>query len=205
MTRYAVCLLLLAIFTLPRFEAQASEPREKWALAGRLYADPKARRIGDLLTVLIVESSSSSREASTKTAKKTSTSGEFSFSHPNIDNAPSSWTNISLPKWGLDAQRGFEGGGEMRNEEKITTTISARVMEVLPNGNLVIEGGRDLKTHDETLKIRFRGVVRPADIDSDNAVQSDLVANAEVGIEGKGALSRVQRPGLLTQIFQVLF
>ena len=196
MTRYAVCLLLLAIFTLPRFEAQASEPREKWALAGRLYADPKARRIGDLLTVLIVESSSSSREASTKTAKKTSTSGEFSFSHPNIDNAPSSWTNISLPKWGLDAQRGFEGGGEMRNEEKITTTISARVMEVLPNGNLLIEGQRALSVMGEDMQYILTGTVRPNDISRDNTIRSTAIADLSVQYTSTGPITKTQKKGI---------
>jgi len=79
------------------------------------------------------------------------------------------------------------------------------VTEVLPNGNLVIEGTRDLKTNEETLQLQLIGVIRPQDVDARNQIRSDLIANAEIGIKGQGSLSRLQKPGVLTQILQAIF
>ena len=188
--------LALALCAMHLSTAWSAGPGEKWSLASRMYSDPKARNVGDLLTVLIVESSSSSREASTKTGKKTSTSGQFNFSHPNIDDAPSSWTNIALPRWGLDAQRGFEGSGSIRNEEKITATISARVMEVLPNGNLLIEGKRALSVMGEDMQYILTGTLRPSDITRENTIHSTSIADLSVQYTSSGSITKSQKKGI---------
>lgn len=195
-TRPTPLISMFFLFAMAAMTALANEPREKWVFASRMYSDPKARHVGDLLTVLIVESASSSREASTKTGKKTSTSGQLSITHPNIDNAPSSWTNISIPKWGVDAQRGFEGGGEMKNEEKITTTISARVMEVLPNGNLLIEGKRSLTVMGEDMQYILTGTVRPSDVSRENTVRSTSIADLSVQYSSTGPITKSQKKGV---------
>ena len=79
------------------------------------------------------------------------------------------------------------------------------VTDVLPNGNLVIEGTRDVRTSEETLQLQLVGVIRPQDVNSNNQIRSSLIANAELGIKGKGTLSRTQKPGVLTQLLQAIF
>ena len=77
--------------------------------------------------------------------------------------------------------------------------------DVLPNGNLVIEGTRDVQTSEETLKLQLVGVIRPQDVTSGNQIPSNLIENAELGIKGKGALTRTQKAGVLTQLLQAIF
>ncbi len=176
------------------FLASAGGAQSLWQDGGSLFADQKPSKVGDIVTVLVKEKTATKDEAKTDVSKT------------NDSSIADGWGLFSFIKaLGFKSDSSTKGDGSTERTHTATARVTCLVTEVLPNGNLVIEGGRDLKTHDETLKLRFRGVVRPSDIGSDNVVLSDLVANAEVGIEGKGALTRVQRPGVLTQIFQVLF
>ena len=77
--------------------------------------------------------------------------------------------------------------------------------EVLPNGNLVIEGTRDVRTSEEVLQFQIIGVIRPQDVNSDNQINSSLIANAELAVKGRGIVSRTQKPGVVTQILQAVF
>jgi len=99
----------------------------------------------------------------------------------------------------------MSGDSSSTRTYSLKTRVSCIVTEVQDNGNLVIEGYRDLKTHDENLKLTLRGVIRPRDVSYDNTISSTKVANPELLVEGKGSLSRVQKPGLITQILQALF
>lgn len=180
--------------------APAIESPNQWAFARRLYGDPKARAVGDLLTVLIVESSSSSKQAAMKTGKKTSTAGSFQFAHPRLDNNPTSWTNAYIPKWGVSADRSFEGGGESKNEEKITATLTVRVMEVLPNGNLMIEGKRSLHVMGEEMQYVLSGTVRPTDVSRENTVRSTAIADLSIQCLSDGPISSSQKKGLFDRV-----
>lgn len=157
-------------------------------------ADKKPGRIGDIVNVKVSENTKTSDAAKTDLKKDTSSSiadgtGILSF----------------IRAFGLETTANNKGDGTTTRNHSATTIIACVVTEVLPNGNLVIEGTRDIRTNEETLQMQILGVIRPQDIDARNQIQSDLIANAEIGIKGKGALSRLQKPGILTQILQTIF
>ncbi|HOM24956.1 MAG TPA: flagellar basal body L-ring protein FlgH [Thermosynergistes sp.] len=165
-----------------------------WQDGASLYADQRPRRVGDIVTVVVNERTNTKDEAKTDVTK-------------DNDHQVDDGTGI------LDFIRGFgtsstsNMGADASTERthRLQTQITCLVTEVLPSGNLVIEGVRDIRTNAETLKLHLRGVIRPQDVTPDNTIGSDNVANAELFVEGKGTLSRVQRPGLLTQLLQAIF
>ncbi|MBR0035434.1 MAG: flagellar basal body L-ring protein FlgH, partial [Synergistaceae bacterium] len=97
------------------------------------------------------------------------------------------------------------GDGSSERKHHATATLACLVTEVLPNGNLVIEGTRDIRTSEETLQLQLAGVIRPQDVNADNQISSQLVANAEISVKGRGVLTRSQKPGIITQILQTVF
>ena len=105
----------------------------------------------------------------------------------------------------LGTQNDTTGNGSIERTHSATTTLACLITEVLPNGNLVIEGTRDVRTSDEILQIMLSGVIRPQDVNSDNQISSRLIANAEISVKGRGVISRTQKPGVITQILQTVF
>ena len=97
------------------------------------------------------------------------------------------------------------GDGSVERKHHATGTVACLVTEVLPNGNLVIEGTRDVRTSEEILQFQIIGVIRPQDVNSDNQINSSLIANAELAVKGRGIVSRTQKPGVVTQILQAVF
>ena len=97
------------------------------------------------------------------------------------------------------------GEGSTERKHHATGTIACLVTEVLPNGNLVIEGTRDVRTSEETLQFQLFGVIRPQDVNADNQISSTLIANAEIAVKGRGIISRTQKVGIVTQILQTVF
>ncbi|MCF7936342.1 MAG: flagellar basal body L-ring protein FlgH [Synergistales bacterium] len=165
-----------------------------WEDGSSLYSDPKPDQVGDIVTVVVEEETSTEDEAVTELDKQHNT--QVSDGTGILD---------FIKELGVAAGITTQNEGTTERTHSIETTISCLVTEVLPNGNLVIEGIRDLQTHEETLKLRFRGVVRPRDINTDNQVQSIRVANAELSVDGRGSISNAQKPGLISQILGVLF
>ena len=98
-----------------------------------------------------------------------------------------------------------KGDGSVERKHHATATLACLVTEVLPNGNLVIEGTRDVRTSSEVLQLQLVGVIRPQDVNGENQIRSDLIANAEIAVKGKGIISRTQKVGVITQILQTVF
>jgi len=157
-------------------------------------ADKRPTVVGDIVNVRVVENTRTSDAGKTDLKKDTSSS-------------VSNGTGILdfVRAFGLSTAASNKGDGSTSRTYSAATLISCIVTDVLPNGNLVIEGTRDLRTNDETLQLQLVGVIRPQDVDARNQIRSDLIANAEIGIKGKGSLSRLQKPGILTQILQAIF
>ncbi len=184
---------ILVLLLFPGFLPAAS----LWQDGSSLFGDDRPSQIGDIVTVVVDEKTKVTDEASTEIKKDNSTSGS---------NPDGGWGFLSfLNKLGFTSNVNMTGEGKTEREHTVETKFSCLVTEVLPNGNLVLEGTRDLQTHKETLTVVFKGVIRPQDVGPDNTVDSTVVANPELGIQGKGSLSRVQQPGLLTQILQAIF
>ncbi|MEW5800616.1 MAG: flagellar basal body L-ring protein FlgH [bacterium] len=174
--------------------------------SGYLFADPKARSVGDIVTVNIVENASAKGNASTKTGKKYSASAgipsllgiEKSVASHNPDLDPSSLLSAST-------SNSFDGSGEISRSGKITATISGRVIRVLPNGDLVIRGTRQVIINNEQQLITIQGIIRPEDLSPDNTIPSTSIADAQIAYTGKGIVSDKQHPGWLSRVMDIVW
>ena len=99
----------------------------------------------------------------------------------------------------------FDGSGETSRDESMTASITARVIDVLPNGTLVIQGSREIKVNNENQRITLSGLIRPVDISPDNTILSSYVANARIEYSGSGSVSDKQRPGWLTRFVDFIW
>lgn len=162
-----------------------------------LFSDQKAARVGDAITIIVVESSIASNNAETKSGRQT----EMSL------NLSGNFNGKSIP--GGDATIGngndFKGSGSTKTSGVIQTKISATIDSVLENGNLLISGNKKIIINDEEQIISIKGIVRTSDVRADNSVLSYNISNAEITFEGSGIVSGVQSPGLLTRFFRFLF
>jgi len=178
------------------------------AQADFLFADNRARRVGDVVMVNIVETSKGSHKADT-TADRESTinfgvqnwlgknDGRFLPVGPSLGMKGHVGTD---PMIRAGATNEFKGTGETTRESNVTATIAARVVNVLPNGLLQIEGAREVKVNKETQILVVRGLVRAKDIRPDNSILSCYVADAKIEYYGRGVLADKQGPGWLTRI-----
>lgn len=184
-------LLLAAVFL------QAAPP--DWSMAEQFYADRKASRIGDLVTVLIEEETEASKDAQNKSNRRTKLDGGLRLGHPTIDNRTTAWTNVVLPSYSLDAGGSFEGGGSLQNKDKFVTRITVTVTDLLPNGNLLVTGKRVVSLQNESVEIHLSGVIRPRDIAQDNTIPSAHVAEATIRYVSSGPIAQNQKRGILTR------
>ncbi|QDU86553.1 Flagellar L-ring protein precursor [Planctomycetes bacterium Pla163] len=164
-----------------------------------LIQDKTARRIGDLVTVVIVETADVSSEDSADTSKSTSLNYEMT----NFDIKPDAFS--LLPSLGANSSDSFSGSSQVDKRDSFEARITAMVVDVLPNGNMVISGRRELRIENQVKLIEFSGVVRRYDIASANTVPSALVADARISYVGAGpATVSTQRTGLGSWIYNAL-
>lgn len=173
-------------------------------LSESLFKDIKAHKIGDIITITISEEADASGEAETETERTHNWTGNLSASNAAIGGKNLLGGSSSF-SYGAEFGRGHKGSGRTSRTNSVTAYMSATVIDVLPNGNLVIRGSRWIKVNDEMHQIVLEGVVRPVDIMRDNAVLSQKIADAKIFVVGKGPLSRQQKPGWLGQIIDLLF
>jgi flagellar L-ring protein precursor FlgH len=170
-----------------------------------LFEDMKARRVGDTLTVVLVESTSASKNAKTSTKKGNTVdiASPTLFGSGVQFNAPqklplASHTNNDL-SMGLSSSKEFKGEGDTSQGNSLTGSITVTVAEVLSNGNLVIRGQKLLTLNQGDEHIRIAGIVRPADIRSDNSVLSNQVADAQIIYTGNGMIAESNDMGWLAR------
>ena len=160
-----------------------------------MFADKRARGVGDIVTILVQENNAATKENSTKTARSSSTDASlnaFLFS-PAASGLLSK--GGQMPAMNFGAKNSFDGGGTINNSEKITARIAVRVIDVLPNGNLVIEGKRQTSFAGEKQDAVQRGTVRAEDVSANNTVYSYNIADATIQYTSKGTISDSQRKG----------
>lgn len=169
-----------------------------------MYADKKAGEVGDILTITVQESSTASKDRNTQTAKKSSIDASiatFLYS----PGASSFLTHKgAMPAISTSQNNSYQGGGTVSSDEKILAMIPVRVVDVLPNHNLVVEGTRETEFGGETQKAVLRGVVRVEDIAPNNTVYSYNVADATIKFIGKGPISDSENRGWFTKIWDKL-
>ncbi|MEK7870792.1 MAG: flagellar basal body L-ring protein FlgH [Nitrospirota bacterium] len=157
-----------------------------------LFQDNKAGRVGDIVTVRIDENASGSKDATTKTARDSSIStGLSSFFGLPTDNRDI----------GATASNSFDGSGSTTRSGQLTADITARVVELMPNGNMMIKGTRELLINNERQFITVSGIIRPEDITRDNTIFSASIADAKIEYSGRGVIFDNQSPGWLMRIF----
>jgi flagellar L-ring protein precursor FlgH len=165
-----------------------------------LFKDLRAYQLGDLVTVNIVETSKASKKATTKTARQSSIDAGISNLlgwETKLDKYGVSGAFDNENMFKASMKNGFDGSGETTRDESMTASITARVMEVMPNGNLFIRGSRQIRVNNESQHIILSGLIRPADISPDNTVLSSFIADARIEYTGRGPVSDKQRPGWL--------
>lgn len=162
-----------------------------------LYEDRTARRVGDILTILVSEVSSARISASIQAKKDDA-------SKVNQELFIERLSRIFKP-WNTSANSSISGSGSHQQQASFTARLTAVVTHVMPNGLLVIEGNRTVVTNREVQTFRISGVVRPDDITPLNTVRSEQIAEAEIKMTGSGVINDRQRRGLLTQILDWLF
>lgn len=194
-------------------QQQMEKPRPEYgngsiwqASSGGLVEDFKAREKGDTVTVVITETASASKEATTSTARTTALSAGI----PNLMGLETNMTGIKnwmdLSKLlNADTSSKYDGSGSTTRKENLNATLSARVVDVLGNGNLLIEGRRSVKVNNEDQIIVLDGTVRPKDISADNVIYSTQIADARISYSGKGIISDRQRPGWLMNIIDYVW
>lgn len=162
-----------------------------------LFEDMKAHRIGDIITVILQERTNSTKTASTTTAKE----ADVSISAPTIFGAGVTHRGKDILSAGIDASRDFSGEGDSTQSNSLTGQISVTVVDVFPNGNLMIRGEKLLTLNQGSEHVRISGIVRAGDVTPTNTVFSTQVANARIIYGGQGVLADANTKGWIQRVF----
>lgn len=160
-----------------------------------LFSDVSAKRVGDLITVILSENTNARKSASTSTSKDTSVEVPV----PNIMGGGVSVGGRNILNSSIDSSNFFTGSGDAAQSNSLSGRITVTVSEVLPNGYLIVQGEKRLTLNQGSEHVRFSGIVRPADIRSDNTVLSTSVANAQIIYGGSGTLAEANTKGWLAR------
>lgn len=166
-----------------------------------MFADKRGLGLGDIITIMVQENSSANKNNATTTERQSSLSAaitQFLYS-PAASGLLTK--NGQLPAMAYNSDAKHAGTGAINNSESIVAEIAVRVIDVLPNGNLVVEGKRETSFSGEHQTIILRGVVRSYDVASNNTVLSYNVADATIQIIGKGTVSDTQNKGWFTRLW----
>ena len=173
----------------------------------RLFEDVKARRIGDVITVVLQESTSASKSAKTAADKNQETTvanptffgASPQFNLPGLIPLDSNRDNTL--EQNLSATRSFEGEADSSQSNSLSGEITVTISDVLPNGNLVVRGEKWLTLNQGEEFIQISGIVRPQDVSTQNSVLSTQIADARIAYSGKGALAESNEMGWLARFF----
>ncbi|HNX76037.1 MAG TPA: flagellar basal body L-ring protein FlgH [Candidatus Rifleibacterium sp.] len=192
---------LLAMMTFIVLISLPANAASLWLSGNDLYSNRGGRDFnpGDIVTIVISEESNAQSKATTNTSKDSNTEISTAPRIPFFKNILNQFVGNQ------QLSNKFDGTGTTTRSGKLTGTITASVLEVLPNGNLLVEGSRSIMVNKENQIMRVRGVARPKDVDSTNSINSKLLADAQIKFDGRGSVGRANRQGLITKFFDVIF
>ncbi|GBD94236.1 flagellar L-ring protein precursor [bacterium BMS3Abin05] len=172
-------------------------PAEKLQ-AQSLFADYKAHGVGDIVTIYIVEFSTASNSASSKTDNS---------NKAGLQSGGGSGALKFLPLFGADLSYGnsFDGKGETSQRGQLKAKLSAKIVEESPNGTLKIQGKKIVQINGDKQITVLTGWIRPEDISTDNIVYSYAIADAQISYQGKGVVNAAQKPGWITKLINWVF
>jgi len=171
-----------------------------------LFEDIKAKRVGDIVTIVLDEQTDASKSASTSTDKTNS----IDIANPTVLGSPVSFgTKGGMPLAGrdldlsasVDSSKTFEGSGDSTQSNALSGSVTATVVEILPNGYLRIQGEKTISINQGDEFVRITGIIRPMDIRTDNSVLSTQVANAKIAYGGNGVVANSNEMGWLARFF----
>lgn len=172
-------------------------------VARPLVGDKRAVAVGDILTIVVQESTTTAKDNSTKTARQASVDATVgSFLYPPSAGAGWLTKNGVLPAMSFNSKSDSAGGGTINNTERIVARIAVRVIDVLPNRNLVIEGSRETSFSGEKQTAILRGTVRAEDIAGNNTVLSYNIADATIKFVSTGTITDSQRKGWFFRLWE---
>jgi flagellar L-ring protein FlgH len=166
-----------------------------------MVADKRGAEIGDILTVVVQESTTTSKDNSTKTSKQASMDAAITSFLYSPGGSGLLTKGGQMPALKYNSKNDFSGGGTINNNERIIGNIAVRVVDKLPNRNLVIEGSRETAFSGEQQTIVLRGVVRPEDVAANNTLYSYNIADATIRFVSKGAITDSQKKGWFSKIW----
>jgi len=180
-------------------DAPTNEAGSLWQESNHsMFSDRKARQVGDIVTVIISEQASASKEATTSTNRSSNMSASIPnfFGFENDKFWASAHNPIDLQNLvKADFSNGFDGNGSTMRKEDLSAFLTTQVVGRYPNGQLKIRGGKEVMVNNEVQIIYLTGIVRPVDITAANTVNSTKILNARISYTGKGAISDKQEPG----------
>lgn len=203
--------------TSPSFDQQLQRPAPTYnngsiwqASSVALAEDGKARRVGDIVTIIVTETASASKEAATATGRSSGLSAGIP-AFMGLEGAGILLNNLGGKEANLSklidatASSKFDGSGSTSRKETLTATITAKVIDLLPNGNLQIEGRRNVRVNNEDQIVTVKGTIRQRDITAENTINSIYVADAQITYSGEGIISDRQKPGWLMNVIDRLW
>ncbi|MFH1090542.1 MAG: flagellar basal body L-ring protein FlgH [Pseudomonadota bacterium] len=195
----------------PRQLQPIAAPRTEGSLftdnvRANLFTDLRAANIGDIVTINIVETASASKDAKTELGRDNKLKAGISTLLGYETEIPINKASIQPSALiGANYTSEFTGEGKTSRKENLKAQISARIIEVLPNGNLVIRGSREITVNYEKQIMIIQGVIRAEDISPDNTINSQYIADANISYTGKGDVSRQQRQGWLARLLDIIW
>ncbi|OKL45302.1 flagellar basal body L-ring protein FlgH [Pseudovibrio exalbescens] len=191
---------------MPVKEPEHYNANSLWRSGNRaFFQDQRAKKVGDILTVVVTISDQAEFDNSSEHSRSdTSNVGAGGALGTAIDTLalPASASSTALAS--VDSAANFKGTGSIDRKEELKTTVAAVVTQVLPNGNLVIEGRQEVRVNYEVRELVVGGVVRPQDIQSNNTIDSKKIAEARIGYGGRGQITSVQQPRYGSQVLDIV-
>jgi len=172
--------------------------------SGAMFADKRACRVGDIVTILVQENTTATKDNTTKTSKQSSVDAavaSFLYSPAASGLLTKGGT---MPALKFSGKSDFNGGGSINNSQQIVASVAVRVIDVLPNGNLVIEGTRESAFSGEQQTVVLRGTIRRDDILANNTIYSYNISDATIKIVSKGTITDAQRKGWFHRLWDKL-
>ena len=189
---------------MPAPQPATYNPNSLWRTGSRsFFKDQRAHQVGDILTVAV---NITDKAAIANQTKRSRSSSEDSQVDSFWAKTTLPITNTTLPATLLatESTSSADGSGSVNRSEALVTNVAAVVTQVLPNGNLVVEGKQEVRVNFEVRELVVAGIVRPEDIASDNTIDSAKIAEARIAYGGRGQISDVQQPRYGQQIMDVL-
>jgi flagellar L-ring protein precursor FlgH len=196
--RYISAWIVVLACTLPGLfpvsMADAKTPLIDFDTGESLVSNIKARTVGDLITIIITEHATANATSKTRANNKSETRGGPALG----------WLNFIKP-WDMTVENKYLGDGDTQRDGSLRAELSARIIEVLENGNFRLEGTRMVNINGEKQLIEVTGYCRPRDIDANNTILSTYISDAQIAYNGSGIINDTSQPGVVTRVLNWLF